>query len=63
MRIETTFSLLTVVRQVKKMFYRSARHLEAHLAYVAEMFNVLIALERQAHPDHQFIVSIAEFSL
>jgi hypothetical protein len=45
------------------MFNRSARHLEAPLAYVAAMFNVLIGLDRQAHPDHQFTLSIAEFSL
>jgi hypothetical protein len=63
MSIETTFSLLTVVCQAKKMFHRTARHLEAHLAYVAAMFNVLIGLDRQLHPDHQFTLSIAEFSL
>jgi hypothetical protein len=27
------------------------------------MFNVLIGLDRQLHPDHAFKLSIAEFSL
>jgi len=63
MMIETTFSLLTVVCQAKKMFHRTAAHLEARLAYTAAMFNVLIGLDRQLHPDHKFSLSIAEFSL
>jgi hypothetical protein len=63
MIIETTFSLLTVVCQAKKMFHRTAVHLEARLAYTAAMFNVLISLDRQLHPDHAFKISIAEFSL
>jgi hypothetical protein len=63
MYIETTFSLLTVVCHAKKMFHRTAAHLEARLAYTAAMFNVLIALDRALHPDHAFKISIAEFSL
>jgi len=63
MMIETTFSLLTVVCQAKKMFHRTAAHLQARLAYTAAMFNVLIGLDRQLHPDHAFKLSIAEFSL
>jgi hypothetical protein len=63
MMIETTFSLLTVVCQAKKMFHRTAAHLEARLAYTAAMFNVLTSLDRQLHPDHAFTLSIAEFSL
>jgi hypothetical protein len=63
MMIETTFSLLTVICQAKKMFHRRANHLEARLAYTAAMFNVLIGLDRQLHPDHAFKLSIAEFSL
>jgi hypothetical protein len=63
MMVETTFSLLTVVCQAKKMFHRTATHLEAHLAYMAAMFNVLLGLDRQLHPDHAFKLSIAEFSL
>ena len=63
MMIETTFSLLTVVCQAKKMFHRTGRHLEAPLSYMAAMFNVLIGLDRHLHPDHKFTLSIAEFSL
>jgi hypothetical protein len=43
--------------------HRTAAHLEARSAYTAAMFNVLIGLERQFHPDHAFKLSIAEFSL
>ncbi|HEX2908673.1 MAG TPA: hypothetical protein VHO69_17505 [Phototrophicaceae bacterium] len=63
MGIETTFSLLTVVCRAKQMFHRTAHHLQARLAYTAAMFNVLIALDRQLHPDDPFRTSIAEFSL
>jgi hypothetical protein len=63
MIIETTFSLLTVICQAKQMFHRTAAHLETRLAYTAAMFNVLIGLDRQLHPDHTFKLSIAEFSL
>ena len=63
MLIETTFSLLTVVCRAKQMFHRTAHHLQARLAYTAAMFNVLIGLDRQLHPDDPFRTSIAEFSL
>ena len=63
MMIETTFSLLTVICQAKKMFHRTAAHLEARLAYTAAMFNVLLHLFRQVHSDDPFKLSIAEFSL
>lgn len=63
MIVETTFSLLTVICHAKKMFHRTAAHLEARLAYTAAMFNVLIGLDRHLHPDHAFKLSIAEFSL
>ena len=63
MCIETTFSLLTVVCQAKHMFHRTAHHLQARLAYTAAMFNVLLALSRELHPDDPFRTSIAEFSL
>lgn len=63
MMVETTFSLLTVVCQAKKMFHRTAQHLRARLAYMAAMFNVLLGLNRQLHPDDPFRTSIADFSL
>jgi len=63
MMLETVFSLLTVVCQGKKMFHRTAAHLEAHLAYTAAMFNVVLHLVRQLHSDDPFKLSLAEFSL
>ncbi len=63
MSIETPFSLLTVVCRAKCMFHRSAHHLQARLAYMAAMFNVLIGLDRHLHPEDPFHISIAQFSL
>lgn len=64
MCIETAFSLLTVVCNMKKIFHRVFAYIEARLAYTAVMFNVLLTLYHQLHPDvvpHK--MSIAEFSL
>jgi hypothetical protein len=64
MIVETVFSLLTVVCDMKKIFHRLADYIEARFAYAAAMFNVLLALFHQLYPDlpaHK--VSIAEFSL
>lgn len=64
MIVETAFSLLTVVCHMKKISQRLAVYIEARLAYTAAMFNVLLSLYHQLHPDapaHQ--MSIAQFSL
>ncbi len=64
MIIETAFSMLTVICYAKKIFHRAADYIEARLAYTMTMFNVLLALYHQLHPDappHK--MSIAEFSL
>lgn len=64
MPVETTFSLLTVVCNAKKIFHRAEDYIEARLAYMAAMFNVLLKLFHQLHPDESlFKMSIAEFSL
>jgi hypothetical protein len=64
MIVETAFSLLTVVCHLKKIPRRVEAYLEAQLAYVAAMFNTLLALFHQLHPDKDpFTMSIAEFSL
>ena len=64
MPVETTFSLLTVVCNAKKIFHRVEDYIEARLAYLAAMFNVLLQLFHQLHPDESiFKMSIAEFSL
>lgn len=64
MLVETSFSMITVVCGAKKLFHRLTPYIQAHLAYLVAMFNVLLGLFHQVHPDapaHQ--MSIAEFSL
>lgn len=64
MIVETAFSLLTVVCHMKKIFHRVSDYIDARLAYTMTMFNVLLALYHQLHPEapaHK--MSIAEFSL
>jgi hypothetical protein len=64
MVIETIFSMLTVVCKAKKMHHRVQAYLEARLAYMAAMFNVLLHLFHHLHPDADpYQLSIAEFSL
>lgn len=64
MLVETTFSLLTVVCNAKKLHHRLVADLEARLAYMAAMFNICGRLFHQLHPDEScFKMSIAEFSL
>ena len=61
MIVETVFSLLTVVCDMKKIFHRLADYIEARFAYVAAMFNILLSLFHQLYPDlsaHK--ISIAE---
>ena len=42
MTIETTYSLLTRLLHAKRMTQRRARHLEAHLAYLVALVNVIV---------------------
>lgn len=64
MVVETVFSMLTVICNAKKMYHRVAHQVEAHLAYLAAMFNACLALFHQLHSDADpFKLSIAEFSL
>jgi len=64
MIVETVFSMLTVVCGMKKIFHRVSEYIEARLAYTAAMFNVLLALYHELHPDEPpHKMSIAEFSL
>ena len=64
MCVETAFSLLTVVCNAKKIFHRVADYIETRLAYMAVMFNVLLSLYHQLHPEQPpHKMSIAEFSL
>jgi hypothetical protein len=64
MIVETAFSMQTIICHAKKIFHRVAAYIDARLAYSMAMFNVLLALFHELHPDappHQ--MSIAEFSL
>jgi len=64
MCVETAFSLLTVVCHAKKIYHRVTDYIEARLAYTAAMFNVLLALYHELHPEQlAHKMSIAEFSL
>ena len=64
MIVETAFSMLTVVCHMKKIFHRVSDYIEARLAYSMTMFNVLLALYHELHPNEPpHKMSIAEFSL
>ena len=64
MIVETSFSLLTVVANAKKIYHRLEAYIDARLAYTVAMFNVCLKLFHALHPDEsEFKMSIAEFSL
>lgn len=64
MIIETAFSMMTVVCHMKKIFHRVAHYIDTRLAYAMTMFNILLTLYHQLHPDQPaHKMSIAEFSL
>ncbi len=64
MCVETTLSMLTMVCDLKRIRNRLAEYIQARLAYVGAMFNVLLGLFHRLHPDADpFKMSIAEFSL
>lgn len=49
---------------MKKMFHRVSEYIDARLAYTMMMFNVLLALYHEIHPDAPSgKMCIAEFSL
>jgi hypothetical protein len=50
MLIETVFSLVHRVCRLKYLWHRSRPYLHMHLAYVAALFNALLALNRQLDP-------------
>lgn len=64
MVIETTFSMLTLICAFKQMRHRVWAYLEAHLAYAAALFNLLVQWHGFEPDEEGFIpLSIAEFSL
>ena len=46
----TVFSLVHRVCRLKYLWHRSRPYLHMHLAYVAALFNALLALNRQLDP-------------
>jgi len=64
MYVETAFSLLTRVCGLKKILHRLAEYIQARLAFIAAMFNVLLGLFYSLHPHTEsHRMSIAEFAL
>lgn len=64
MCVETALSMVTVVCDLKRIRHRLADYIQARLAYVSAMFNVLLNLFHFLHPDADvYKMSIAEFSL
>ncbi len=64
MFIETAFSMVTLVADLKRIRHRLAKYITARLTYVTAMFNVLLQLFVKTHPNADpYKMSIAEFSL
>jgi hypothetical protein len=64
MCVETVLSMLTIICDLKRIRHRLSDYIQARLAYVAAMFNILLDLFHKLHPDADpFQMSIAEFSL
>jgi hypothetical protein len=64
MCVETVFSMLTVVCDLKRIRHRLSAYIQMRLAYVVAMFNILLDLFHWRHPEADpFQMSIAEFSL
>ena len=66
MLVETTLSMVTMVCGLKKVFHRTCQYFQARLAYVAAMFNALLALNRVLQPEAKTqdrLLHIAQYSL
>jgi hypothetical protein len=64
MCVETVFSMLTIVCDLKRIRHRLSAYIQMRLAYVVAMFNILLDLFHVRHPEADlFKMSIAEFSL
>lgn len=62
MLVETMLSLVTTVCHLKKVFHRTQAHFAARMAYVAAMFNMVLALNRSLHPDAPADASMLHFA-
>jgi hypothetical protein len=64
MMVETSFSLVTVVCGLKRIYHRLQVFIQSRLASVVALFNALLILFYQLHPDADpFQVSMDKFSL
>lgn len=64
MIVETVLSMVTVVCDLKRLHHRLKAYIHARLAFVTAMFNVLVGLFHQLHPQADVLkISIAEFAL
>lgn len=64
MCVETVFSMLTIVCDLKRIRHRFSAYIQMRLAYALAMFNILLDLFHFRHPEADpFKMSIAEFSL
>jgi hypothetical protein len=64
MCVETALSMVTVVCDLKRIHHWISHYIQARLASVVAMFNVLLTLFHQLHSEADpFQMSIAEFSL
>jgi hypothetical protein len=64
MRVETSFSMVTVICDLKRIHHRMSEYIFTRLSFVVAMFNVLQSLFHLIHPDADPAqMSIAEFSL
>lgn len=66
MQVETAFSLVTRIMNLKHMDHRQEAYLTAHLAYVSAVFNILLAWSRELFGwtgDDAFKMHLASFSL
>jgi hypothetical protein len=64
MRVETSFSMVTVVCDLKRIRHRLIPAIHSRLAFVVAMFNILLCLFHLLHPlADPSQMSIAEFSL
>lgn len=49
--VETTLSMVTIVCDLKRIRNRLPQYIQARLAYVAAMFNILLDLFHHLHPE------------
>jgi hypothetical protein len=64
MFVETALSMVTIVCDLKRIRHRLPAFIATRLACVSAMFNVLLDVYHELHPDaHLMKMSIAEFSL